>query len=79
MASPSAVARPADRRYADCTRMIASLTPHLRPGLTPQAATDVFWALVSPSMMLALSRERGWASPRYADWLTDAVRRLLLA
>jgi AcrR family transcriptional regulator len=67
-----------ERRYADCVRMIASLGPHLRPGLTVQTATDVFWALISPSVMLGLCRERGWTGEQYADWLADSVRRLLL-
>ncbi|MEV6303095.1 helix-turn-helix domain-containing protein [Actinoplanes sp. NPDC051861] len=68
----------AGRRYADAARLVAVLAPHLRPGLTLEHATDVFWALVSPSMMLALCRERGWTSTQYADWLADSVRRLLL-
>jgi hypothetical protein len=42
-------------------------------------ATDVFWALVSPSVLLGLCRERGWTSEQYADWLADSVRRLLLS
>ncbi|MEU4425198.1 helix-turn-helix domain-containing protein [Actinoplanes sp. NPDC024001] len=66
------------RRYADCVRMIATLGPHLRPGLTREAATDVFWALVSPAVMLGLCVERGWTTEQYALWLADSVRRLLL-
>ena len=67
------------RRYEDCTRIVAGFAGHLRPGLSVAAATDVFWAMVSPSMMLMLTLERGWSAGQFADWLVDSIERLLLA
>ncbi len=66
------------RRYDDCARMVAGFADHLRPGLSVAAATDVFWAMVSPSMMLMLTLERGWSAEQFADWLVDSIERLLL-
>ena len=66
------------RRYEDCSRIVAGFESHLRPGLTVAAATDVFWAMVSPAMMLMLTTERGWSADRFADWLVDSIERLLL-
>lgn len=65
------------RRYQDCARMIGALAPHLRPGLTVADATDTYWALLSPAVMLGLSGERGRSPQWYANWLTDSLRRLL--
>ena len=67
------------RRYADCVRMVEGFAGHLRPGLTVAMATDVVWAIVSPSVMLMLTRERGWSAEQFADWLVDALERLILA
>ena len=68
----------ARRRYEDCTRMVAGFAGHLRPGLDVAAATDVFWTMVSPSVMTMLTLERGWSAERFADWLVDSIERLLL-
>lgn len=67
------------RRYADCTRMVEGFADHLRPGLTVESATDIFYALVSPAIVQMLTQERGWRADRFADWLVDSIRRLLLA
>jgi AcrR family transcriptional regulator len=66
------------RRYADTARIIAGFEAHLRPGLTLAEATDIYWAFLSPSMMVMLARERGWTAEQYADLLIDTIRRLLL-
>jgi AcrR family transcriptional regulator len=67
-----------DRRYEDCARIVDGIAAGLRPGLTAQAATETFWALASPTVMLMYCAERGWTPEAYGDWLIDAVERLLL-
>jgi AcrR family transcriptional regulator len=67
------------RRYADCTRMVDAFTGHLRTGLTADAATDIFYALVSPAMVQMFVQERGWTAEAFADWLVDSIGRLLLS
>ncbi len=67
-----------ERRYADCARMTEGLAGHLRPGLTVSAATDVLWTIVSPSTIHMFVRERGWSPEQFADWMVDAIERLLL-
>lgn len=49
----------------------------LRTGLDVDAATDVAMAVASGPSYLALTRS-GWTRDRYADWLADALGRLLL-
>jgi len=41
-------------------------------------ATDVVWTLTSPEVFLLLTRDRGWATERYAQWLADTLTRVLL-
>ena len=67
------------RRYADCTRMVEAFAGSLRPGLTVESATDIFYALVSPAMVQMFTQERGWSAGDFADWLVDSIDRLLLA
>ena len=50
----------------------------LRPGLDPEAATDLLLMYGSSAPYLTL-RRYGWSVERYADWLTDALARELLA
>ena len=65
------------RRHGDCGRMVAGFADELRPGLTLETATDIFWTLVSPPVIQMLVT-RGWTAERYADWLVDSIRRQLL-
>jgi AcrR family transcriptional regulator len=66
------------RRLQDGRALIASFAPWLRPGLDVDRATDVFWGLFSHAPAVALIWERGWPVDEYADFLVDAVERLLL-
>ena len=50
----------------------------LREGLSIDEAADVIWATNSPELYVLLVQERGWDPDRYAPWLADAWRRLLL-
>ena len=51
----------------------------LRPNLSRDRAADVIWALASEELFHLLVRERGWSVPRFRQWLTDALRREVLA
>lgn len=66
------------RRRADTRVLVASLEPWLREGLDVEAATDILWGAFSDFTIEALMRRRGWTLDRYADFLVDAVERLLL-
>jgi AcrR family transcriptional regulator len=50
----------------------------LREGITITQATDIVWTLMSPEVFLLLTRDRGWSTDQYREWLTDSLIRLLL-
>ncbi|GAA4697707.1 hypothetical protein GCM10023215_40020 [Pseudonocardia yuanmonensis] len=58
--------------------LVASFAPLLRDGLSVDEAADVYWSVFTTETMDALVRGRGWSVERYADWIVDAVDRLLL-
>jgi len=45
----------------------------LRPGLTVDVGTDIVWTLTSPDIVERLVERRGWAWPRYQEWLVDTI------
>jgi len=51
----------------------------LRPGVTPDRAADLVWALASDELFHLLVRQRGWSIPRFRTWLTQALQHELLA
>lgn len=51
----------------------------LRPGITPETATDLLLALCGDSIYVQLTSERGWTHDQVIDWMADATPRLLLA
>lgn len=69
-----------ERRARNMQRLAAELaaTGRLREGLAVEEAADVIWASSSPELYGLLVQERGWSPDRYARWLADAWRRLLL-
>ncbi|MFD2093479.1 TetR/AcrR family transcriptional regulator [Blastococcus deserti] len=67
-----------ERRYADNRALVESFAPWLRPGLDVDRAVDVFWAVFAHPTSDALVGGRGWDVEQYADWLVDALERLLL-
>jgi AcrR family transcriptional regulator len=66
------------RRLQDARVLIGSFEPWLRPGLDVDRATDIFWAVFSHVPVQNLMGLRGWRLEEYADFLVDAVQRLLL-
>ncbi|WP_051683851.1 TetR/AcrR family transcriptional regulator [Blastococcus sp. URHD0036] len=67
------------RRLADQRLLIGSFEPWLREGLDADRATEIAWALFTHEPITNLVRVRGWSVEEYADFLVDAVDRLLLA
>jgi AcrR family transcriptional regulator len=50
----------------------------LRPGLDRERAVDAVWMLLDPVVHTRLTGDRGWSGDEFADWLADALARLLL-
>ncbi|MEV6010133.1 helix-turn-helix domain-containing protein [Streptomyces sp. NPDC051976] len=50
----------------------------LHPGLTPEAAADLLYALLSPHVHQLLRRHRSWSSERYRTWLELSLTHQLL-
>jgi AcrR family transcriptional regulator len=50
----------------------------LRPGLAPDEAADILYALTGTDVYRALVRERGWSPARYQRWLFRIACRELL-
>ncbi|TMR95228.1 TetR/AcrR family transcriptional regulator [Nonomuraea basaltis] len=66
------------RRYTDMRVIVESFSGMLRPGLTVERATDIYWATFTTQTAEAFMVGRKWELGDYADWLADAVDRLLL-
>jgi AcrR family transcriptional regulator len=67
------------RRLQDQRVMIGSFEPWLRDGLDADRATEIAWGLFTHETAGNLVRDRGWSVEQYADFLVDAVERLLLS
>jgi AcrR family transcriptional regulator len=50
----------------------------LRNGVDVPAAGEIIWALTSPEIFLLFTRDRGWSPEKYAAWLEESLKRLLL-
>lgn len=66
------------RRLADQRVLIGSFQPWLREGLDPDRAAEIIWGVFGHEPVGNLVRVRGWSVDQYADFLVDAVDRLLL-
>jgi AcrR family transcriptional regulator len=69
------------QRHLDANRRtVEALQAHggLRPGLAPDEAIDMLYALTGPDVYRALVRERGWSPARYQRWLFGLGCRELL-
>ena len=67
-------------RFQNLGFFVRQLAAHsiLRPAVDQTSATETVWALTSPELFSLFSVDRGWDKARYADWLGDALVRLLL-
>jgi AcrR family transcriptional regulator len=50
----------------------------LREGLDFNFAGELVWTITSPEVFLLLTRDRGYSTEHYSDWLFVNLRRLLL-
>jgi AcrR family transcriptional regulator len=67
------------RRYSRFSELVAKWSEDgvLAPGLAARAATDIWWALVSPDLYRLLVVERRWSRKRFAQWLYDTLAPML--
>ncbi len=49
----------------------------LRPGLDPEEAADILYAIASPETYRLLVDQRGWAPERFEQWMAETEERLL--
>jgi AcrR family transcriptional regulator len=66
------------RRLADQRVLVGSFGPWLRDGLDAERAAEIAWGLFTHEAVANLMGVRGWTLEEYADFLVDAVDRLLL-
>jgi AcrR family transcriptional regulator len=66
------------RRASDTSVLVASFGPFLRADLDVERAVDVVWSVFAADTSDRFLSGRGWTVEQYADWLVDAVDRLLL-
>ena len=45
----------------------------LRPGLTHEAARDIYYAIASPEVFMLLTHDQGWSGTAYEEWLADQL------
>lgn len=50
----------------------------LKPDLTSELATDIFWTVASPETYDALVTQRGWTPEAFEEWMAVAIADLLL-
>ena len=66
------------RRFEDVRALLAAFEPWLRDGVDVDGAAEVVWAVFGHVSADNLMRVRGWSVEQYADFIVDAVERLLL-
>lgn len=57
---------------------IGSFAPLLREGLDVERAAHIVWAIFTSATADNLHHGRGWTVEEYAEWLFDAIDRLVL-
>ncbi|MHA6693486.1 TetR/AcrR family transcriptional regulator [Homoserinimonas sp. A520] len=67
-------------RSREFRKVTESLGAHglLQPGLTAARAGDILVTLLGPQNYLAFTAQHEWTDAEFADWVTDALARLLL-
>lgn len=50
----------------------------LRPGLNPDRAADIVWALNDPGLYRVMVHGRGWSPAEFESWLAETLQRQLL-
>lgn len=67
-----------EMRYRAQLEFVRLLGDALRPGLTLEAARDVYWTVGSPEVHHLLTVDRGWSPDRYTEWLVGVLEPALL-
>jgi len=69
-----------EERLQNMTRFVHSVAANgsLRDGLDEAQAGEIVWAITSPELFQLLTVDRRWTKEKYAQWLSDALIRLLL-
>lgn len=65
------------QHMAFAVQQIAAHGP-FREAIDEAYATDIVWTLTSPEVFLLLRRDRGWSNGKYAQWLANSLKRILL-
>jgi len=70
----------ADLRVREMRTLTTDLaaTGELRPGLSPEEIADILWSMNAAEYYTLLVRDRDWTPRRFAQWLAEAWRRLLI-
>ncbi|GAB2804564.1 TetR/AcrR family transcriptional regulator [Streptomyces chlorus] len=70
-----------DPRYTVLSTAARALAgkPGARPGLSPEEAADIVYALLSPELFLVLTRDRAWPADKWERWARDTLGSHLLA
>ena len=71
----------AQRRAKNMRTFAADLraTGELRDDLSDGQVADIIWSMNAAEYWVLLVRERSWTPDQFAEWLTDAWTRLLMA
>src|SRR5664279_2427149 len=71
----------AERRATNMRTFAAELraTGELRGDLSDDQVADIIWSMNAAEYWVLLVRERSWSPDQFAQWLTDAWTRVLLA
>lgn len=69
-----------DRRAANMRLFAQDLAAAggVRAGLQTDAIADTVWVMNSSDVFVLLTRDRGWSTQRYEDWLAASWSRLIL-
>ena len=75
------LAQAEEGRYAGPAHLMLELAAKdaLRPGLTPERAADITYAVTSYDVFRTLVEERGWTGDETEAWLAQTLATLLLS
>ena len=77
----SFLAQAEEGRYAGPAHLMREIAAKdaLRPGLTPERAADITYAITGYDVFRTLVSERGWSADETEAWLAQTLATLLLA
>jgi AcrR family transcriptional regulator len=69
-----------EERLGNLTNFVHHVSANgpLRDNLDETIAGETVWALASPELFNLLTGRLGWSRQKYAEWLADALHRILL-